>query len=140
MTTGKRVRLVQWSVGALVAIALLTVGAVVIFNRSQPSEIENALANALTSSARRAIANGTQAILFEASRNVVSINAYGFTDAQSQEKVLRVLREGLKGDIRKTKVRVFFFPSREYLVEKTVAEGQVSQLKKTAAIRQVDLN
>lgn len=121
-------------------IVLLILGATIMFNRSLPSDKEIAIANELVWSAKRAISNQQQTVLYEASRDKVIINAYGFMEEGSQKLVLDELHASMTNDMHEVRIRVVFMPPREYVVEKQSDGSQVSQLKKTVAIRQVELN
>jgi hypothetical protein len=125
---------------AFVAVAAVLVAVIVVFNRSQPSHVEIAHARALATSAMRTLSDEGQSVLYEASRKMVSINAYGFMDLASQERLVNEVRSSLTKDMKDTRVRVLFFPPREFTVEKTVDGAQVSRFKRTAPIRRVDLN
>lgn len=111
-----------------------------MFNRAQPSDQEIEIALVLVSAAKRAIVDQRQTVLYEASRDRVTINAYGFMDAASQEAVVSQLRAPTTSKFEKTKIKVFFFPPREYSIEKMSDGREVTVLKKVDAIRKLDLN
>ena len=133
-------RIVLWISMVVTSIALLIVGATIMFNRAQPSEKEIAIAGVLVPSAKRVISNPQQTVFYEASRDAVIINAYGFMETDSQRRVIDELRAALTNDMREVKIKVLFFPPREYLVERESDGRQVSRLKKMDAIRQIGLN
>lgn len=133
-------KIIVWTAILVVSIAVLAAGVTVMFNRAQPAEREIAIAGLLVASARRAISSPQQTVLYEASRDAVSINAYGFMEVVSQDKVLAALKATLTDGMRGVKIKVSFFPPREYLVEKQSGGREVSRLRKTDAIRQVELN
>jgi len=133
-------KIVLWISIVVPSITLLIVGATILFNRTQPSGKEIAIAGVLVPSAKRAISNPQQTVFYEASRDAVIINAYGFMEPDSQRKVIDELRAALTNDMHEVKIKVLFFPPREYLVERESDGRQVSRLKKMDAIRQVGLN
>jgi hypothetical protein len=68
---------------------------------------------------------------------VKCLNAYGFMDLGSQEKLLVVLRENMTNS--PTKVRIAFYPPR--VMRETKLNGQTfSVLEKTNSFREVKLN
>jgi hypothetical protein len=98
------------------------------------------VANTLTASGNRISSNPDQQVLFRANRGEVVISAYGFTEPQSQERLLADLRGNLRDKTKNIKVRVFFFPPRVLSVETRFHGMKVSTLKEMPAIREVQLN
>lgn len=94
-------------------IGILAAGSFIVQNRSQPSETEYVVANDLVTVARstQPMQEG-QSILFDVSRNHVSINAYGFIDSESQGRIEKAIRARLVESHFDGNVDLAFFPTR----------------------------
>ena len=126
---------------ALAVLVVIIFTATFLFQRELPGDDEHDVATRLTNSAKRISSGPEQQVLFRASRGEVVINAYGFGDAQSQERLLADLRANLRGDRQNIRVRVVFFPPRVFSEKKKMPDGsRYSELEKMPAIREVQLN
>lgn len=126
-------------VGAVLVVSALVALVTVLFNRAQPSEEDRTVAIALAASAKGAIGSGKEQVLWEASRGRVFINAYGFSDAAREDRLLKELKSHLGKERYPGTVTVSFFPPREYDVEELPNGKKVSRLKQAEATRRVVL-
>jgi hypothetical protein len=130
-------RIVEWFAAAAgIGLAGL-IGLWVWWQIELPGDAEYLVANRLTRAAEHVSTYPNQQVLFRARRGEVDLNAYGFMDAASQERLLAVLRTNMTAN--PTKVRVAFYPPR--VMRETIINGQTfSVLEKTSLFREVKLN
>lgn len=130
----------RWITVVAILLVLFAVGVTVMFTRSQPSEDELSLAHTLVSVAQKLATNKDQQVLYEASRSAVAINVYGVSESGEQTKILEALRAASSDRDHTVKVRVHFFPVREYDITIQPGGKRVSRLKKVPPMREVELN
>ncbi len=130
-------RIVDWfALVSGVALALY-VAAFVWWQVELPGDEEYSVANKLTAAAKQVSSYPNQQVLFSARRGAVDIEAYGFMDVGSQEKLLAVLRTNMAQN--PTKVRVAFYPPR--VMRETKGNGVTyGELERTGSVREVKLN
>jgi hypothetical protein len=127
---------------SLVLIAVcfaLAIGAIIMFNRAQPSEKEVNQAQVLVAALNQLRSTAAQTILYEAAAGVVTLNAYGFMDTASQDAVVTQLKRALIMHPYDGQMVVNFCPPRE--VETTLlADGsRASVVKKAECLRRVTI-
>lgn len=122
------------------AIFMLVLGEAVLENRNLPSEIEIEQARIMTTSVKQLASLKSQVVLYEAARGVVTINAYGFIDAPTQDKLVDELKSTLIRHPFSGKIDVNFFSEREFVTKENPDKSNISELKKPTFLRQIKLN
>ena len=130
-------RIVEWF-AVVAGIGLAACAAFFVWwGVSLPGEEEHSVGAKLTAAANQVSSSPDQQVLFSPQRGQVDLNAYGFTDPESQDRLLVVLRRNMTNS--PTKVRVAFYPAR--VINETKANGQTfSEVVKSKSIREVKLN
>ena len=120
----------------LVAIVFLV--GTIMFNRAQPTEKEYAVANALISEIRKVQQFGAdQKVFFEASRNVINLNAYGFLDQNAQDHLVTTLVNVQGVESFDGHIYLNFFPVRSEVKSSTPQGVTVSAIKQGTLLRTV---
>ena len=129
-------RIVEWFAW-IAGVGLAIYGALwVWWAVSLPGDEEYAVANKLTAAANQ-VSSHPQQVLFSPQRGRVDLNAYGFMDSDSQERLLAVLRRNMTSS--PVKVQVAFYPPR--VVKETKMTGQMfSEVVGAKSFREVKLN
>lgn len=127
------IRSVAVGVACFLALALTALAV------SPPDGVDTETGIALAASGKAQVSNPHQAVLYEAARHLVTINAYGFSKVDEQDSLLSELRATLAKQQYRGRVVVQFFPPREYTVEKRADGVTVSKLKRNSPTRRVDL-
>ncbi len=122
-----------------VILVVIFISITFFFNRSQPSHIETAEAIVLGEGLQKSIKNEKQEVFTAASRDVVTISAYGFVDEESQNILLVELKKILKSHPFYGKVNVVFFPAREYKVS-IDGNRKVFELIKREQYKKIEIN
>ena len=130
-------RIVEWF-AYLAGAGLAIYGALwVWWAVSLPGDEEHAAGHRLAEAAKQVSAYPNQQVFFRPRRDRVDLDAYGFMDTASQDKLLAVLRERVStGPIE---VRVTFYPPR--VMRETKMDGYTyGELVKEKSLREVKLN